>query len=299
MKNYKILVIIMFASLFCFYDIIEAQNTRKIPEWRRKNNLIEYDTDLFVSSYKDVYYLGEEICIEIRAYNYDKHGPQINGHITNDLQIINSQGRHYHPNTLFSVMDAEPMKKNEERKFYVDILTDYGESSDSSMGFMKYLPVDTYKISAFWWNQSIVPLESDTLEIKVIEPQGIEKQAYNLYLDLKEAYWYNRYSLFMEKCDELVFLNPVSVYVPDVLSSKLTIVRCKTRQVGVDEIYKISRFILEKHPYSYYTVVAIFYMNHFDNDQFDRDQYFKELYNKTQSQKLKYELKKYIHDRTE
>lgn len=195
--------------------------------------LIVSQLEINLYANKDTFLLGEDILIRWEMLNngkeieyYERNAELIK--LTNDGILRDSDGREV-PHAMMSGMQlltdstlpVDTIKPGDTVKFKeANLIGLFGSLGFAAAGFLnKYISPGEYYLSLFYykgkdWSKKIY---SDTLHFVVVEPAGVEKEAWLLYKEFKAAWNRLEDEKMVEYGYQLLTKFPQSVYIAGTL----------------------------------------------------------------------------------
>jgi hypothetical protein len=185
---------------------------------------------------KDVYLALEPVVVGFEVKNVGDTNFTIHGDLDAVKQffhITNDKGKNYHNTLLVSYFGTSSLQPGESYKDSEEIGSRYGVTGPGI--YTCFLEVQHHK--------------SNILKFKIIEPEGDEKKALDLYLEADRLHWCNdkdpvKFKRAFYKFLELAEKYPNSVYAPQALRWALFGHRFKDKRIVVSECKRL----IEKYP---------------------------------------------------
>jgi len=195
--------------------------------------LIVSQLEINLYANKDTFLLGEDILVRWEMVNngkeieyYERNAELIK--LTNDGILRDSEGRevpHAKMSGMLLLTDStfpvDTIKPGDTVKFQeVNLIGLYGSLGFAAAGFLnKYIKPGEYYLSFFYykgkdWSEKVY---SDTLHFVVVEPTGVEKEAWLLYKEFKASWNRLEDEKMIEYGYQLLTKFPRSVYIAGTL----------------------------------------------------------------------------------
>ncbi len=173
-----------------------------------------FDTETVFSTNKSQYLPMEPVIFNYRLYNYSKYGPRLNNLMVTQFLVLDNVtlNKDYSSNICITAdwSKTEPMRKGDSLAVIdLNLLKDFGEDEWYKDFYMMYLPPGIYKVNI---KGPIQKFEKDTLSFTVVEPEGDDKEAFELLKMGYTAKKNNNYQKFINCLDSLTNTFPNSVY---------------------------------------------------------------------------------------
>ncbi|MCJ7577627.1 MAG: tetratricopeptide repeat protein [candidate division Zixibacteria bacterium] len=245
MKNKKLRIILMI-SISVISGVLltsvfsEAVDKPQVRIWVEKDQFFVYEPILVYYEIKN----ESDSILYLSSYN----------ELTEHFVITDTQGKRYNSHLRGTSMGVDHLKPGETRHGSVDICGLYGIVSIGE--YSCYLDIAP---PAQFYHPQYERTKSNTIKIKVIEPDGDEKKALNLYSEADKLSWARskgggpdptKKELGFLKYQELVDKYPNSVYAPIALRSAIFVYVYSPE--FRKKVFPVCLRLIEDYPNSYY-----------------------------------------------
>ncbi len=171
---------------------------------------------------KDVYLYGEPIVIKSSIWNEgEKRMAVIPGFVEGNFIVYNSKGKRLHKRKVISedYLSLPTIAPGDTISWIGEIFTGFQCAYDPYMNNF-FLPPEEYTYQAYYLipnnTDNYDTLKSNIIKIKIVEPEGKEKEAFELYRESMHLWRQPTIGKTMKKFDELLLKYPHSAYAPRV-----------------------------------------------------------------------------------
>ena len=272
-------------------------------------SMVQYDTQIILSSDKTEYQQSEYIFIEYNVINHQTDGPYLSKNVfENTLLVKGSNGDIFEPRRHVALEDQERMIAEKSFSGKINLLRWYQMSTDNSFPESLF-PPGNYIVQYVYANEENVVLKSNVFEFSIIKPNTSDLDAFNLYKRAMNQFQMidisNNLTRNIELTDidslfgELIVKYPSTCYAEQGLYNRTIFSIFYSDSVNIIKIVNHSKSFLEKHPDSpligkMNNIVRGYYKN--KNDKVSARKYYSKLNKETKSRKMKRITDKIIDD---
>ena len=254
------------------------------------NRLNNYNTSIELSVNKELFYLLEPVWVKCILVNSDENGPKIEvPDLYEGLIVVLNDSIVYQSISSTTFVEKKSLKQGDFIERNIELLSNYG-AFDSIQQYSGLCP-GNYTVQFIWEENGYEPIVSNKIAFEIIEPSGMEREAFDIYKQARIAYEKNKIEECCNLYENLLDNFSTSIFVLPSLKTLSIIYYNRFQQTEKHKkAVKYSKKILENYGdsseigYANYIVRKYYRKN---NDKDGIRMYYKKLKYESKSRKMK------------